>query len=58
MMSTGGGGTRERDWLGLAKLGFEVQFVTTDLDGLAIFSLLYWQQICNHVALAAGVDDS
>jgi hypothetical protein len=45
MMSTGGGGTRERDWLGLAKLGFEVQFVTTDLDGLAIFSLLYWQQI-------------
>ncbi len=51
MMSTGGGGTRERDLLGPAKLGFEVQFVT-------ISSLPYWQQICNHVAVVAGVADS
>jgi len=71
-MSTGSGGTRARDLLGLATLGFEVQFVTTDLAGLVAFlasrqppiallatsSLPYWQQICNHVAVVVGVDDS
>jgi ABC-type bacteriocin/lantibiotic exporter with double-glycine peptidase domain len=71
-MSTGSGGTRARDLLGLATLGFEVQFATTDLAGLVAFltsgqppitllatsSLPYWQQICNHVAVVVGVDDS
>jgi ABC-type bacteriocin/lantibiotic exporter with double-glycine peptidase domain len=71
-MSTGSGGTRARDLLGLAKLGFEVQLVTTDLAGIVAFltsgqppiallatsSLPYWQQICNHVAVVVGVDDT
>ena len=71
-MNTDSGGTRARDFLGLAKLGFEVQFVTTDLAGLVAFlssgqppialldttSLPYWQEICNHVTVVLGVDDS
>jgi ABC-type bacteriocin/lantibiotic exporter with double-glycine peptidase domain len=71
-MNTGSGGTRARDLLGLMKLGFEVQFVTTDLAGLVAFlmsgqppiallataSLPYWQETCNHVAVVVGVDDS
>jgi ABC-type bacteriocin/lantibiotic exporter with double-glycine peptidase domain len=71
-MSTSSGGTRARDLLGLVNLGFEVQFVTTDLAGLVAFLtvgqppiallatefLPYWQEICNHVAVVVGVDDS
>ncbi len=71
-MNTASGGTRARDLFGLAKLGFEVKFITTDLAGLVAFltsgqppialvatdSLPYWQETCNHVAVVVGVDDS
>lgn len=71
-MNTDSGGTRARDLFGLAKLGFEVRFVTADLPGLVAFltsgqpaiallateSLPYWQETCNHVAVVVGVDDA
>ena len=71
-MKTGSGGTRARDFLGLAKLDVEVTFVTSDLAGLVSFlasnqppialldttSLPYWKDICNHVAVVVGIDDS
>ena len=71
-MNTNSGGTRARDFLGLATVGVEVSFVTADLTGLVAFltsgqppialldttSLPYWQKICNHVAVVVGVDDS
>ena len=71
-MNTGSRGTRAREFLGLAKLGVEVKFVTTDLSGIVAYltsgqpaialldttSLPYWQEICNHVVVVVGVDDS
>ena len=71
-MNTGSGGTRARDFLGLAKLGVEVKFVTSDLAGLFSFLtsnqppialldttwLPYWKDICNHVAVVVAIDDS
>jgi uncharacterized protein YvpB len=71
-MSTGSGGTRARDLFGLSALGVSVNLVTTDLSGLIAClasgqppiallettALPYWQDICNHVAVVVGVDDS
>lgn len=71
-MNTGSGGTVARDFMNLAKLGFEVNFATSDLAGLVAFLtagqpvialldttwLPYWQEVCNHVAVVVGVDDA
>jgi ABC-type bacteriocin/lantibiotic exporter with double-glycine peptidase domain len=71
-MRTGPTGTPVRRLTELTHLGFDVDFMTTDLAGLANYltsglppitllctaSLPYWSKSCDHVAVVVGVDDS
>ena len=72
LMRTDPTGTPVRRLMELTHVGFDVDFVTTDLAGLADFltsglppitllctsSLPYWSQSCDHVAVVVRVDDS
>ena len=72
LMRTDPSGTQVRYLTELAQLGFGVDFVTTDISGLATYlmaglppiallttaSLPYWPGSCDHVAVVVGVDDS
>jgi ABC-type bacteriocin/lantibiotic exporter with double-glycine peptidase domain len=71
LMRTDPNGTPVRRLAELTHLGFDVDFVTTDVGlanyltlGLPPIALLetaalpYWAQSCNHVAVVVGVDDS
>jgi ABC-type bacteriocin/lantibiotic exporter with double-glycine peptidase domain len=72
LMRTDPNGTPVRRLTELTQLEFDVDFVTTDIAGLADYltlglppiallktaSLPYWPESCNHVAVVVGVDDS
>ena len=72
LMRTHPNGTPVRHLTELTHLGFAVDFVTTDVAGLAAYltsglppialldtiSLPYWSESCYHVAVVVAVDDS
>ncbi len=72
LMRTDPNGTPVHRLTELTHLGFDVDFVTTDVVGLADYltsglppisllntaALPYWLESCNHVAVVVGVDDS
>lgn len=72
LLRTEPSGTPPRRLTELIHLGFDVDFVTTDIAGLAASltagrppiallctnSLPYWSVSCDHVAVVVGVDDS
>ncbi len=72
LMRTNPNGTPVRRLTELTRLGFDVDFVTTDIAGLTTYlnsglppiallvtaALPYWSESCYHVAVVVGVDDS
>jgi ABC-type bacteriocin/lantibiotic exporter with double-glycine peptidase domain len=72
LMRTDPNGTPVRRLTELTRLGFDVDFVTTDIAGLITYlssglppiallftaALPYWSESCYHVAVVVGVDDS
>ncbi len=72
LMKTSPNGTPVRRLTWLTHLGFDVDFPTTDLAGLAAYltsgippiallstaALAYWPQSCDHVAVVVQVDDT
>jgi ABC-type bacteriocin/lantibiotic exporter with double-glycine peptidase domain len=72
LMRTGPNGTPVRHLTELTHLGFDVDFVMTDIAGLTAYltsglppiallwtaALPYWSQSCDHAAVVVGVDDS
>jgi ABC-type bacteriocin/lantibiotic exporter with double-glycine peptidase domain len=72
LMGTNPTGTPVRRLTELTRLGFDVDFVATDVPGLIAFltsglppialvstaSLSYWSGSCDHVVVVVGVDDS
>jgi ABC-type bacteriocin/lantibiotic exporter with double-glycine peptidase domain len=72
LMRTGPNGTPVRHLTELTHLGFDVDFVVTEVAGLAAYltsglapiallnsaRLPYWSESCDHVAVVVGADDS
>jgi ABC-type bacteriocin/lantibiotic exporter with double-glycine peptidase domain len=72
LMKTAPSGTPVRSLTELTNLGFDVDFLMTDITGLKAYltsglppiallsttALPYWSQSCDHVGVVVGIDDS